>query len=329
MLTRPFFILLFVKALLFADDSPVIGVLMLKSDRTFPKRSALVATSYIKWIEQSGFRWMPISMYESEEDILDKLEQLDGVILPGGNFDLDGVQRAHTRRYKKVVKTIINFGIAKNDNGKKFVIFGTCLGFEALLFMTLEKSLALIHATDLHMMRPVYFTEKAIDSSYLLNSFTPQELESTSGQAYFYFHHKHGFDLEKCALDDEFTDNFDILAYMRTTDNKDIITMVQHKRYPFIGTQFHPEKIQFEHYDKSELDRSIDCIITNQKFSLMLRHMLGNQTNDIATADLATHKYRLYYQAEYKLYDEVLVMLPQNYRPAVLTMGSHREARWY
>jgi gamma-glutamyl hydrolase len=43
--------------------------------------------AYVKYIESSGARVVPIIWGEPEEDILEKLKHIDGVLFPGGDGD--------------------------------------------------------------------------------------------------------------------------------------------------------------------------------------------------------------------------------------------------
>lgn len=298
------------------DNSPIIGVLMLSPDKTFPRKSAFVATSYIKWIEQSGFRWMPISMFDTTENIIDKLNVVDGMLFTGGKLNLTKLSKKG-KLYMSVVKTILNYAMARNDKGNPFAVLGICLGFEAMLSSIIGPDYKFIAARDVNKVRPVYFTNIAMESPYLSKVFSRKQLRQMSGRKFFYFHHKFAADLAASSNNPTFTSNFSILAAMNSTDNKQIVAMVQHHHYPFLGMQFHPEKVQFEHYDKSVTCRCVKCMQISQKLSIMMRHMIGMQkVNALKTADLAVHKYRLYYQAEYKNYDEIIVDLPSAYRPS-------------
>lgn len=308
------------------DTTPIIGVLMLSPDKSFPRHSAFAATSYIKWIEQSGFRWMPISMHESAGNILDKLSLVNGVLLTGGKLNLTK-NSLNVRIYRRVVKAILDYAMEANDKGQHFPVLGVCLGYEAILSTIMGPEYRFIKARDMNKMRPIYFTKDAMESSHLLRVFSKKQLQKMSGKKLFYFHHKHAADLSSSITNPKFAENFSVLAAMNSTDHKQIITMVQHKRYPFIGMQFHPEKIQFEHFDRSATNRNIACVVANQKISLMLRFIVGEkEKNVLTTSDLATHKYRLYYEAEYKNYDEIVVMLPNEYKPTFQKFGFGLEA---
>ena len=44
-------------------------------------------TSYVKYYEAQGARVVPLMLNETDDQIYDKLDKLNGVILPGGNAD--------------------------------------------------------------------------------------------------------------------------------------------------------------------------------------------------------------------------------------------------
>jgi gamma-glutamyl hydrolase len=82
-------------------------------------------SAYVKYIESSGAQVVPIMVGESEEEILYKLNRLNGVLFPGGdgdNYDLG----------KFVFRQIQRF----NDLGIFYPAWGTCLGYENMVAYT-------------------------------------------------------------------------------------------------------------------------------------------------------------------------------------------------
>merc|ERR1712037_1035441 len=48
---------------------------------------------------------------------------------------------------------------------------------------------------------------------------------------------------------------------------KEFIAVIEGKKYPVFGTQFHPEKNSFEWSTKSDIPHSHDAVLTTQAFS--------------------------------------------------------------
>lgn len=45
--------------------------------------------------------------------------------------------------------------------------------------------------------------------------------------------------------------------------------MIKHKRYPFLGVQFHPEKIQYEHKDTIKTNVTFESIEISHKLAML------------------------------------------------------------
>ena len=79
------------------NKQPVIGILTqtleteMQADERFSDYKYYIMSSYVKYIEASGARIVPIIYDETKESIDDKLSKLDGILFPGGdgdNYDL-------------------------------------------------------------------------------------------------------------------------------------------------------------------------------------------------------------------------------------------------
>jgi gamma-glutamyl hydrolase len=77
--------------------------------------------AYVKFMEASGARVVPLIWNEPDEVLYEKLSKLNGVLFPGGDGD-----------YVEYGRKIINKLIEYNDNGQFYPAMGICLGFENL-----------------------------------------------------------------------------------------------------------------------------------------------------------------------------------------------------
>ena len=108
-------------------DTPMIGVLSqplsssLEKDPRMAGYTSYIMDSYIKYIEASGGRAVPLLYKGNTEEILKKLDHLNGVFYCGGAADDDDYFNLGKAIYEKVKKF--------NDQGVHYPIWGTCLGF--------------------------------------------------------------------------------------------------------------------------------------------------------------------------------------------------------
>jgi len=108
-----------------ATHTPVIGIISqtlekeMVNDTRFEGWNSYIMKSYVDWVEAAGARVVPLIVGESEEDTLEKLKKLNGVIFPGGDGD-----------YLEYGRYIFNTLKAMNDNGTFYPVWGTCMGYE-------------------------------------------------------------------------------------------------------------------------------------------------------------------------------------------------------
>ena len=59
----------------------------LLSDPRFEGTDSYIMSTYVKYLEESGARVVPLIMGEPAEVTMEKLSKLNGVLLPGGDGD--------------------------------------------------------------------------------------------------------------------------------------------------------------------------------------------------------------------------------------------------
>ncbi|KAJ8607615.1 hypothetical protein CTAYLR_005772 [Chrysophaeum taylorii] len=76
-----------------------------------------IAASYVKFVEMAGGRAVPLSYFASNDTTLHWLQQLNGVLFPGGGSGIPDAARV-----------AVQYGL----DTPHFPVWGTCLGFEWL-----------------------------------------------------------------------------------------------------------------------------------------------------------------------------------------------------
>lgn len=66
-------------------NQPIVGILTIRNKND--KRKSYFFNSYAKWIESAGIRWVPIFLQETREQLMVKLNLINGVLLTGGVED--------------------------------------------------------------------------------------------------------------------------------------------------------------------------------------------------------------------------------------------------
>jgi hypothetical protein len=101
----------------------------------------------------------------------------------------------------------------------------------------------------------------------------------------FFYYHSHGFDPEKLTKISNFNDNINILATSKTNNGREFVAIYEHTIYPWIGTQFHPEKVIYEHNEHLKLSKTIDAFNISRKYAEFFYSFIKNKSNKVTFLD--------------------------------------------
>merc|ERR1711892_268051 len=230
------------------NDRPIIGVLSQEIDEAIMRHlpvelrntsTSYIASSYLKWVEAGGARAVPVIIGREESYYKALFKQLNGLLLPGGNAPLVG-----KGGYAEVGQQFFEMAKKAVDEGDFFPIWGTCNGFELLTVLSSNDTSRLTSCNSEDQASPLHLIPKW-GSSGVLGSAPPDVIkEVTEEKISINFHHF-------CLTPTNFTkyglDKFwNPLTYSFDTYNLEYLSILEAKKYPFIATQFHPEKNIFE-----------------------------------------------------------------------------------
>ncbi len=126
------------------SQAPVIGIYTQTDSSDEPKGQSIdlesdeassytyIAASYVKYIQMSGAQVVPIFAYTKDRSYFDRLlPQLNGVLFPGGGQAIN-INNIWTSNADYILKYAIN----QTNNGNPFPVWGTCLGWQLLAYLT-------------------------------------------------------------------------------------------------------------------------------------------------------------------------------------------------
>lgn len=287
-------------------NTPVIGILTLHTNPklNYPEGTTYMYTSYAKWIEQSEMRWIPISVFEPTNMILEKLKKVNGMLLTGGN-EVMGSKNLPSL-YASVVKMIINYSIEQSNAETIFPVFGICMGFESLMVALSNYEMQLEKVSNENQSLSLKFTPSSSET-FLNLYFSPKQLEAADQEKIFFFHHRDGFSMNQVNKSNYVAQNLKVLATTITSQNQEILAIFQHQYYPFIGVQFHPEKTQFEYSDNENITRSEFAANINSGFSKLFRRLIGEYKSKLTTKEVLEYRVNVNLKVEYGQADECYV----------------------
>ncbi|KAK4290202.1 hypothetical protein Pmani_036883 [Petrolisthes manimaculis] len=225
---------------------PVIGILTQEISRrmneaTGSNYTSYLAASYVKFMESSGARVVPIMINQDDDYYRGIFNAVSGVVFPGGaapfRSESSGYGRAGSLLYDLVRE-------AKDRDNTEVPILAICLGFEMLLYLDADKTNPLIRCNASSVADPLY-----LQAGYNLTDLiggAPEDilhtLTKTNSTSNF---HKY------CVTQQTFTElglerNFTLVSTSYDRSGLEYISTVEHRRMPVYGTQWHPEKNLFE-----------------------------------------------------------------------------------
>jgi len=189
-------------------------------------------SAYVKYIEASGARVVPLIVSDSDDVLQMKLDHVDGVLFPGGAGD-----------YIDMGMKVLDYAKKMNDQGHFFPLWGTCLGFERLVAFTADSpgdALSLIEAE--HVSLPITFTKDPTTTRMYQG--LGQSAWELQNNPFLYNGHHFGVKPETMENDAGLKSFWDVTAISYTPDDEKtaFVASVEAKNYPFFGTQYHPEK---------------------------------------------------------------------------------------
>jgi gamma-glutamyl hydrolase len=283
---------------------PVIGVLTVPVSKTFKNQTikSYLSDSYVKWIEMSGAKVVPILYSWTKKKILNTVSQLNGVVFPGGS--VDRVKGKAFMNYIDSFRTIFNYAMMENDQGNYFPLWATCLGFEFLLLMVLNNNKA-IHDNYVNetLIQKVKARHQAVPltllpgspSNSIFKGFNKSDLNLFNTEC-IYMNHGYGFIYNKSLLK-WITPYIDILSVNSDSDGVDYLSTIKFKDYPFYGTQWHPEKVMFEWLDKA-IPHTKNSIYVSKVMSDMFVDECRRGNNTLENHKLLIYYYSLYSRTE-------------------------------
>ncbi|KAK4285859.1 hypothetical protein QN277_002496 [Acacia crassicarpa] len=222
---------------------PVIGIVSHPGDGasgrlTNATNASYIAASYVKFVESAGARVIPLIYTEPPEQLLKKLDLVNGVLFTGGS--------ANSGLYFETIRTIFKKVLEKNDGGHHFPLYATCLGFELVTMIVSEDNNILEEVSARNQASTLQFTENATIDGTVFERFPPGLLKKLNTDCLVMQNHHLGISPRRFLDNKKLSSFFEVLTTSKDENNKDYVSTVSSWNYPVTGFQWHPEKNTFE-----------------------------------------------------------------------------------
>ena len=280
-------------------DTPIFGVLSLSSSEIADGEPfQYIQTSYVKFLEMSGARVVPILSNGTYEEIDKLLGMVNGVLFTGGTYPFwleNTPEPVLTPDYAAKGCYIYEKVKQFNDLGHFFPLWGTCLGSELLhvcannQYETISNFVGEPAYTQLHR-----FTNYSIISnifnypSYQVGQKIKKIYES---EYVSLLGHHFGISPDSYKKYSELNETFEIVSTLKDLKGSEFVGIVEAKKYPIFGVQFHPE-INIYEFTKPVYPHFNNAISASSFLSKFIVSLARKNTNTFPESEL--NKYLIY-----------------------------------
>lgn len=242
------------------NQQPVIGIVAqgmdsdLVNDPRFEGYQTYIMASYVKFMEGSGARVVPLISTEDWATTEAKLNRIDGVLFPGGD-----------NLYTEYARGIFNYAVKMNDLGHFYPIWGTCLGMQTLAIITSDAGNDILtYAPAFDVSLPLEFIGDP-DSSKMFGDLGWQA-EGFAELPITLNNHVGGVAPERFLTDAGLSSFFHptSISYSPEEGHLPFTATMESYKYPFFGTQFHPEKVLDVYYPVDNINHSWASVELNR-----------------------------------------------------------------
>ena len=216
-----------------SGSHPIVGILT-QPISFVPGRTTerYIGASYVKWLESAGAQSIPIP-YEADFELIDDLlSQINGLLLPGGNYNVNDS-----------VKYLLDQVVKRNEAGNFFPVWGTCMGFENLVEYGSPGSLQWgFDAENITLPLEGLVSHDLYVDEAMVASLSHHPITMNN--------HQRGIEPDQFYSDSKLTALWNVTSINHDRKGRPFVSTIEPinpELFPFYGVQYHPEKNSFEY----------------------------------------------------------------------------------
>lgn len=244
-------------------------------------KSSQISSVYHEFINSYAMEAISIDYNQDLNTILSQLEELDGILLTGGPnlFDLKEYKKDNLSyfrlnkeknlKYLTVIKGILEKSKEINDEGRTFIVFGICLGFQGILMTESDLDIRISNVERKNFSDYIYIPKNKIKTK--INKEIPKKyVKKLRNQRITFFNHSLGFKVSDFRKFEELEYQYHISLTYKDANYGKCVAAIEHKYYPIYAIQFHPEKLLYDESGNYDLNKGKTAIKISSYFEKLI-----------------------------------------------------------
>jgi gamma-glutamyl hydrolase len=212
------------------NQSLCIGIITIPHSKKTKYGKSHITKSYVDWFEERGVRVIPIPYDTTQHETYFQI--VNGLFIPGG-------ETPFIMKNKTFIDSVTKFFELSLVKDEYFPIWGTCFGFELLLFLIGDfTKLKQYPAKGFY---PLHITSAGY-TSRMFRSFSTRYLHYLEHNKSCNNNHEYGISPTDFMENEHLCRFYNILATSVADNGKEYVAAIEAKYYPVYGVQWHPER---------------------------------------------------------------------------------------
>jgi gamma-glutamyl hydrolase len=207
-----------------------VGILTIPHMNKTKYGDSHIMKPYVDWFEERGVRVIPIPYDTTEHEKY--FEIINGLLIPGG-------ETTYIVKNKKFVDTVTKFLELSIQNDEYFPIWGTCFGYEMLMFLI--GGFNKLKEYPARGLYPLHITPEGYNSK-MFSKFPKKYLYYLQNNKSCNNNHEYGISPYDFKQNEYLRKFYNILATSIDDNGNEYIAAIEGKHVPIYGVQWHPER---------------------------------------------------------------------------------------
>jgi gamma-glutamyl hydrolase len=207
-----------------------VGIITIPHSQKIKQGSSHIMKAYVEEFQRRGVRVIPIPYDTKEHEMY--FQSVNGILIPGGDTP-------YIMKQPAFIETVTRFFELSLQKDEYFPIWGTCFGYEILLFLV--GGFTRLKRYNMHGLSSICITEEGYRSR-MISSFSEKYKTYLETKKSTLQNHEYGISPKDFHQHPSLHTFYDILATAKDEDGKEYVAIVEAKQYPIYGVQHHPER---------------------------------------------------------------------------------------